>query len=85
MDTLTTERTTIQCIVQLPGISSNPVDQSVFIKVRLMSECNTPEARFRQLLDKVESSSLIVIPLLSNLETHDKQQISIHFSGDDAI
>ena len=63
--------TTVQCTI--PGISSNPVDQSILIEVRLMSECNTLEPWFRELLDKVERNSLIVIPLLSNLQMHNEQ------------
>jgi len=51
----------------IPGICPNPVDQTIFIKVHLMRERNSSEVWFRQLLDKVETSSFIVVPLLSDL------------------
>ena len=60
----------------LPRICSNPVDQTVFIEVRLMCECNTLEGRFWEPLDKVERSSFVVVPLLGNLQIQHEPHIS---------
>jgi len=59
--------------MNLPAICSDPVDKSIFIKVRLMSERDTLETRLWQFADKVERRSFVVIPLLSNLQIQHQQ------------